>query len=116
MAVRFRRYLGVALVFLLALTSQGMAVARGTTSMSGPIQLCTGTGPVMVYVDENGTPTGPPMICPDWALMLIADTSAMQPVMTVPGGLCRAVWTSDDVAVGDRFRPRTSARGPPIAA
>jgi hypothetical protein len=64
----FRNYLTILLVLMLVLTGQSMAVARGATGPDGQLVLCTGTGPVAVYVDENGVPIGPPMFCPDCAL------------------------------------------------
>lgn len=48
-----------------------MAVARGLPGPAGQMVICTGTGPVMVSVDENGAPTGPAHICPEAALSLI---------------------------------------------
>jgi len=63
--------LRIYLALMLALTGQSMAVARGYSGPAGQVVLCTGTGPVAVYVDENGVPTGPPAFCPDCALNLL---------------------------------------------
>jgi hypothetical protein len=115
MQLRRQDILGLALVFLLGLTGQGMAVARGAGGPSGSLELCTGTGPVMVYVDENGAPTGPPFICPDWALTVLAHVATPDAMAVRPGGWRRIAPASGDVAVGDRFRPRRSARAPPAA-
>jgi len=72
-----RIYLALTLVAIMVLTSQSMAVARGmATNAAGQIVLCTGTGPVSVYVDEDGQPTRPPHICPDCALHLLAAVAA----------------------------------------
>lgn len=61
------------LAFLLLVTSQSMAVARGTmVDATGTMVLCTGTGPITVLMDENGEPIGPRHICPDCALSVIA--------------------------------------------
>lgn len=116
--MQFRRqeFLGLALVFLLALTGQGMAVARGAGGPSGTLELCTGTGPVMVYLDENGAPIGPPFICPDWALTLLSHVATPDTVSNLPGGWRKITLLQDDVAIGDRCRPHRSARGPPAAA
>ena len=62
------------MALILIMTSQAMAVARGTTGPAGQMVLCTGTGPALIYVDQNGTPTGPPVYCPDCAL---ADLTAV---------------------------------------
>ncbi|WP_424984439.1 hypothetical protein [Microbulbifer sp. S227A] len=48
-----------------------MAIARAAPGPAGQIELCTGSGPIMVYVDEAGAPVGPPHLCPDFALSLL---------------------------------------------
>lgn len=66
-----RSFTALSLAFLLALTGQSMAVARGAPGPAGQMVICTGTGPIMVSVDESGAPTGPAHICPEAALSLI---------------------------------------------
>lgn len=61
------------LALILALTSQGMAVARGASAATGQMVLCTGAGPVAIYLDADGAPTSAPHICPDSALNVIFD-------------------------------------------
>ena len=56
------------LALMLALTGQSMAVARGASAAMGQMVLCTGAGPVAIYVDAQGKPTSAPHICPDSAL------------------------------------------------
>ena len=63
-----RSLIAVVLACVLALTSQSMAVARGASAATGQMVLCTGTGPVAVYLDAKGRPTSAPHICPDSAL------------------------------------------------
>ena len=63
-----RSLIAVVLACVLALTSQSMAVARGASAATGQMMLCTGTGPVAVYLDAKGRPTSAPHICPDSAL------------------------------------------------
>jgi len=75
MKALLRTYLAISLALMLALTGQSMAVARGSSDPSGQMVLCTGTGPVAIYVDESGTPTGPPVFCPDCALNLLSSFS-----------------------------------------
>ncbi|MEY8842253.1 hypothetical protein AB9K41_24760, partial [Cribrihabitans sp. XS_ASV171] len=60
------------LALLLALTGQGLAQSRGMSAAVGQMTLCTGTGPVVVYVDDQGQPTKAPHYCPDFALALMA--------------------------------------------
>ncbi|MCF6233328.1 MAG: hypothetical protein L3J36_09575 [Rhodobacteraceae bacterium] len=57
---------------MLVLTSQVMAVARGASGPAGQMVLCTGTGSAVIYVDQNGAPTGPPVYCPVCALVDLA--------------------------------------------
>ena len=70
------------LALVLAFTSQSMAVARGAAAAAGQMVLCTGTGPIAVYVDANGKPTSAPHICPDAAFQVLvegASTNAFAP-------------------------------------
>lgn len=59
---------------MLALTSQSMAVAKGASAAAGQMVLCTGTGPMAIYVDADGLPTSAPHICPDSALNVVFST------------------------------------------
>lgn len=102
------------MALVLVLTGQSMAIARGTPGPSGQIELCTGTGPVMVSVDENGQPVGPPHICPDAATALFAahwdgDTRTARPVARAlvlrPAGLAPVIAAQS---------PAPQARGPPV--
>ena len=110
-----RKYLAFVLIAMLAFTSQSMAVARGATGVAGQIVLCTGTGPVAVYVDEDGQPTGPPHICPDFALHFLEAVAAPD-IAPVPMATTveRAVFAPGAI----RAETRTiiaSARAPPAA-
>ncbi|WP_372574516.1 hypothetical protein [Ruegeria jejuensis] len=100
---------------LLALTAQGLAMSRGVSASVGQMVICTGTGPVMVYVDEDGQPTRPPHYCPDYALSLLGalDVVEIAPdagpsVTTDPLRLSE----TQVVHVGVRS---TLARAPPMA-
>ena len=53
------------LVWLLVLTGQGVAFAQGANAAVGQMVICTGAGPVTVYVDAEGQPVGKPHSCPD---------------------------------------------------
>ncbi|MDA7421806.1 hypothetical protein [Tritonibacter multivorans] len=65
-----RTYLALFLAFCLALTAHMAASARGQGTGEQAI-LCTGAGVVVVYLDAEGTPTGPPHYCPDCSLHLL---------------------------------------------
>lgn len=101
---------------LLIVTSQSMAVARGTMrDASGAMVLCTGTGPITVLYDESGEPIGPSHICPDCAMSVIADAGAA----FVLSGPPRRATALDAIQPAPAFRtadaPVATARGPPVA-
>ena len=110
-----RTYLALVLSLTLVLTGNAMAQARTMTSPTGEIVLCTGTGPIVVTVDENGQPTGKPHICPDCALSLLAGfTNPLATPEHVLTGGERLSYTH--VSVPPRLRIlRASARGPPTS-
>ncbi|MFT6022156.1 MAG: hypothetical protein ACI9PY_000265 [Ascidiaceihabitans sp.] len=70
-----RSFIAIGLAFVLALTGQSMAAARGAAPVVGQMVLCTGTGSVLVYTDENGAPTAAAHICPDCVMSLMAAQS-----------------------------------------
>lgn len=102
------------LSLLIALTGQAAAVAHAAPGPSGQIELCTGSGPVMVYVDANGTPVGDPVYCPDFALSLIL---ALDLAPVVPGSVEGLSEVSVPVvratAMSGRDVRHRLARGPP---
>ncbi|MEX0318596.1 MAG: hypothetical protein AB3N21_11630 [Ruegeria sp.] len=82
MQTRLRTYLALALSALLALTGQSLAASRGLDAAVGQMEICTGTGPVIIYMDAEGQPTQAPHYCPDFALTLlgaIAPDAALLP-------------------------------------
>ena len=111
-----RTYLGIVLALLLAVTGQSMAVARGMPGAEGSIVLCTGTGPVMVTVDDNGQPVGPPHICPDFAAMLFAVHAEPPLAVSAPVVRGMALRPADTSVTTARRGQRATARGPPAAA
>jgi len=112
-----RTYLALALVAVMVLTSQSMAVARGAAmDAKGQIVLCTGTGPLTVYVDEDGQPVGRPHICPDCALHVFAAIAAPEIAPAPPADSPRAQgFAAADIRAESRACA-TSARDPPAAA
>lgn len=82
MMIRLRISLALILAALLALTGQGLANSRGLNAAVGQMEICTSTGPVILYMDEDGRPVAPPHYCPDFALALLG---ALTPdVMALP--------------------------------
>ena len=70
-----RTIISYLLALMLALTSQSMAVARGSAAAADQVVLCTGNGPVAIYIDAEGNPTTAPHICPDSALNVLVEPS-----------------------------------------
>ncbi|WP_170362547.1 MULTISPECIES: hypothetical protein [Ruegeria] len=108
------RFLPLALSLLVILTGQGVAASRGMDRAVGQMVLCTGTGPVVVYMDAEGQPTQPPHFCPEYALTLLgavvvpAAAMPVAPEQVQPAPLRKA---GNLVALPVPFRP---ARAPPV--
>lgn len=98
---------------MLVLTGQSMAIARGASGPAGEMVLCTGTGPVTVFVDENGAPVKPPQYCPDCALTLLVAMPAPDPLLLPV--IVRSVNLPTLTVTLSRLSSllRATARGPP---
>ncbi|MFK7837719.1 MAG: hypothetical protein AB8B60_16040 [Sulfitobacter sp.] len=77
------------LALMLALTSQAMAVARGSSAATGQMVLCIGDEAVAVFVDAEGQPTRAPHLCPDCVVNLAV--GPFEPFVTLPRAVERAV-------------------------
>ena len=99
---------------MLTLTGHSMAIARGASGPAGFMELCTGAGPIMVAIDENGEPTGESHICPEFSLMLQnaldGDAPAALPVAFSATRICCP--TVILFVSVNRLSP--SARAPPV--
>ena len=105
--------LALFLGLVLVLTAQSAAIARGTPTSAGVIELCTGTGPVMVEVDAQGQPIGRAHICPDYALSLILaqfDAAPKAQLVQIARGM---IFATVQTSVSEQRAPITQARGPP---
>lgn len=60
-----RSYPALLLAALLVLAAYGNASAMAMRDAAGRMVICTGTGPVTIYADEDGQPAAPPHPCPD---------------------------------------------------
>lgn len=109
-----RQYTAISLALMLALTGQAMAVARGASSPSGQMVICSGNGPLMLSVDENGQPTGPPHVCPEYALSVIAATSDVPQSPIRPIGRKSALKFETARFSSPVFFIHASARAPPV--
>ncbi|MGB7319535.1 MAG: hypothetical protein WBC85_16345 [Planktotalea sp.] len=106
--------LGACMALVIALTAQSAAVARTMPDAAGQMVLCTGTGPMMVYFDENGEPTAPPHLCPDCALSLIISLENAELLIAASGA-----WLSQRHELATVVGPilhfgTPKARGPPV--
>ncbi|MCC5974168.1 MAG: hypothetical protein JJT81_08955 [Rubellimicrobium sp.] len=102
------------LVVVLGLTSQQMALARGQAGVAGMVELCIAGSYLMVAVDAEGTPVGPPHPCPE-AVLGLALAAAL------PASGVRRVSRPADTGghdavaqVGGRTCLVPFARGPPL--
>ncbi|MFV0512694.1 MAG: hypothetical protein ACK5MY_03515 [Jhaorihella sp.] len=107
-------YLAIALALLLSVTGQTMAVARGSAASVGEMVLCTGTGPVTVYVDEDGQPTKPPYVCPECVMHLVVAALPSDPApVRLPRTECPFP-VRDALVDTARSVFRATARSPPV--
>ena len=105
----------LALMLMIGVTSVQLAAARGQSPAVGTMEICTGTGPIHILVDENGEPTGGVMICPDYAMAFFADVWAASPT-AVRIDAWQEVWVGQTgVAAYHLIRVETQARGPPLS-
>lgn len=114
MRTHARTYLALALSLLVVVTGQAMAASRGMNAAVGQMVICTGTGPIVVMVDENGQPTQAPAYCPDYALALLGaiipeDVSAIPQVPLEMPALARI----RGALISSLLLP-PSARAPPV--
>lgn len=81
-----RSYLAVLLAVLLGFSAYGEASVQAMQDATGRMVICTGAGPVTVYVDEAGQPAAPPHPCPDCISLAldagIGDRSGLAPVLS----------------------------------
>lgn len=110
-----RIYLALMLSTLLVLTGQGLALSRGISAPVGQMVICTGTGPVTIYMDEDGQPTRPPHYCPDYALMLLGAVIDAEPELSTPAPAMRAGSPAAAVALAQPAIGAAQARAPPLA-
>ncbi|WP_424832921.1 hypothetical protein [Ruegeria sp.] len=113
MTAVIRITLSMALSVLVILTGQGVAASRGVDRAVGQMVLCTGTGPVVVYMDEEGQPTRAPHYCPDYVLSLLGAVLDPQVDMPQPPETPRhTVLLNADGLIAAPV-PQTPARAPP---
>ncbi|GAW36594.1 hypothetical protein RA2_03667 [Roseovarius sp. A-2] len=111
-----RSITALGLCLFLALTSVGLAVARGAAQPVGQMVLCTGEGTRTVLVDANGQPTTPPHICPECLLAFYADAPRLRLPLPrdVAATACKPV--ADSHHKKSLACPTPLARAPPLSA
>lgn len=110
-----RIFLGIFLSLAVVLTAHSAAAARGAQDVSGQMVICTGTGPVTIYVDSEGQPTRPPHYCPDCIMHLLDVAAPVALGLPVPADL--GSYTLVFSVGADWCASRASgafARGPPV--
>ena len=110
----FRIYVAIALSLLVTLTAQGAAVARAMPVAIGMMELCSRSGPAMVYMDENGQPTAPPHLCPDMAPALVLAIGLPAAELSPPTTASCAEVSDGVVAAPRKALLSPLARGPPV--
>ncbi|MBT8152617.1 hypothetical protein KMP13_01635 [Epibacterium ulvae] len=107
--------IGLVCVLACTLILQGQsAAARVTmTDAAGQIVICTGTGPMTVYVDADGQPVDAPVPCPDCLILSVVALLTSAQVVSPPSALSSGTTLPDqDLRVaGTQISP--SARAPP---
>ncbi|UZD89813.1 DUF2946 family protein [Cognatishimia activa] len=112
---RLRLHISVFLIALMALTGQGMAMARGMPMSVGTMELCSGQHTVIIAVDANGEPTAPQHHCLDCTLLALGLPDA-EPRVAAPDQLVFSLLTPPKVALVAAQRIlRVNARAPPRA-
>ncbi len=109
----FRRFLPFLLSLLVILTGQSVAESRGIDRAVGQMVLCTGTGPVVVYMDADGQPTQAPHYCPDYALALLGAVHQAQADIPPAPVLAQPEPTRRDRGQISAPLPQRPARAPP---
>lgn len=71
MARFLRIYLALTLALVVALAGHASASVKGGRDASGQIVICSGDGPVTIYVDDEGQPAPAPHFCPDCVMHLL---------------------------------------------
>lgn len=108
------RLVNAILVVLLILTGQSMAIARGAAGPAGQMELCTGTGPVMVYVDADGNPIETPRYCPEGAMAVLLGIDVPAPMLAPPTAVRRALTLTETPQIAHAAVRTPQARAPPV--
>ncbi len=107
--------LGLFLALTVALTAHSAAARQGERGAAGQMVICTGTGPVTIYVDSEGQPAKPPHNCPD-CVMHVLDAVAQPARLVLRVEACGTVTGVQQAALASvQNTPQATARAPPAA-
>lgn len=110
-----RPFGAVVLALMLAISSYGLATARGqAVGLGGAVILCTGSGAQVVTVDQNGQPLRRLHLCPDMVLSMMAAPPAAPLVLIPPDGARAATHVTQPPRMGGRRALPPRSRGPPV--
>lgn len=112
----FRTLITCVTICVLALTSVAAGVARGQADPVGQMVICSGTGPVMVHMDATGKPTGPPVLCPDGVMALLAAVADPAPDVARSVTVADLAPTATHRPLAQDARIEGRARSPPPRA
>ncbi|WP_240931831.1 hypothetical protein [Parasedimentitalea denitrificans] len=109
-----RSYLTLFLVLAVTLTAHSAGAMRGMRDATGQVVICSGTGPVVIYVDADGQPARAPGNCPD-CITLGLDLSVVpeQVALAMPRPKGR-VQLPAQVRIQSRMILNACARAPPF--
>lgn len=107
--------MALVLALVVTLTGHASATAQGARDASGQMVICSGSGPVTIYIDDQGQPTQPPHYCPDCVMHLL-DAVPVPDALALPiyaGQAYDRSWLS--LRLLHRPKLTATARAPPVA-
>ncbi|MEP4036187.1 hypothetical protein [Pseudophaeobacter sp.] len=114
------RFLRISLALMLALvvtlTGHASASAKGSRDAAGQMVICAASGPVAIYVDEDGQPTQAPHYCPDCVMHLLDAVSGPQDLLLRSYGGQAFDRLGMQVQTGHLMQVEATARAPPKTA
>lgn len=111
-----RSCLALLLTLVMVLTAQGMVSARGHTGTDGQMVICTGAGPVVIYVDDQGNPTDAPRYCPDAVSTLLSPVAPPVQGENAPERIQSLEFARHSTTEVPQTLGRPHARGPPATS
>ena len=100
-------------ILMLALTSQGLASARGPSRAVAELVICAGATVTTLTVDADGKPVTHHDFCPDMAPQLLAAIAPDGLLAVRSGAVARAFLPARPGLAMGRDAPGAQARDPP---